>query len=60
MHGLGKSVLFAILITVVGVVNGAGVEGGAEGVGKMTTRSVVHSISAIVITDMLFAFLATR
>ncbi len=60
MHGLGKSVLFAILITVVGVVNGAGVEGGAEGVGRMTTRSVVHSISAIVITDMIFAFLTTR
>jgi phospholipid/cholesterol/gamma-HCH transport system permease protein len=60
LHGLGKSVLFAILITVVGVVNGAGVEGGAEGVGRMTTRSVVHAISAIVITDMIFAFLTTR
>lgn len=60
LHGLGKSVLFALLIVLVGVVNGALVEGGAEGVGRMTTRSVVHGISAIVITDMVFAFLLTR
>lgn len=59
-HGLGKSVIFAVLITAVGVVNGASVSGGAEGVGRMTTRSVVHAISAIVITDMLFVFLVTR
>ena len=59
-HGLAKSFIFAILITVVGVVNGALVTGGAEGVGRMTTRSVVHAISAIVITDMIFAFAVTR
>jgi phospholipid/cholesterol/gamma-HCH transport system permease protein len=59
-HGLGKSIIFAILIVVIGVVNGASVEGGAEGVGHMTTRSVVHSISAIVLTDMLFALVVTR
>lgn len=60
LHGLGKSVLFAVLIVLVGVVNGAMVTGGAEGVGRMTTRSVVHGIAAIVITDMLFAFVLTR
>ncbi len=59
-HGLGKSCIFAVLIAVIGVVNGAGVQGGAEGVGKATTRSVVQAISAIIITDMLFAFVATR
>ncbi len=59
-HGLGKSVIFAMLITIVGVVNGASVRGGAEGVGRMTTRSVVHAISAIVITDMIFVFMVTR
>ena len=52
--------IFAALITLVGVVNGAGVSGGAEGVGRATTRSVVHAISAIVITDMIFVFLVTR
>lgn len=60
MHGLGKSFLFAILIAIIGVVNGAGVQGGADGVGKATTRSVVQAISAIVMTDMIFAFVATR
>jgi len=60
MHGLGKSALFAFLIALVAVVNGAAVTGGAEGVGRVTTRSVVHSITAIVITDMLFAFLVTH
>jgi len=59
-HGLAKSVIFAVLITLVGVVNGAAVTGGAEGVGRMTTRSVVHALSAIVITDMIFAFMVTR
>jgi phospholipid/cholesterol/gamma-HCH transport system permease protein len=60
MHGIGKSILFGVLITVVGVVNGIAVTGGAEGVGRMTTRSVVQAISAIVITDMIFAFIVTR
>lgn len=59
-HGIGKSAIFAVLITLVGVVNGASVTGGAEGVGRMTTRSVVHAISAIVITDMIFVFMVTR
>jgi phospholipid/cholesterol/gamma-HCH transport system permease protein len=36
------------------------VTGGAEGVGRVTTRSVVVSITLIVIADMLFAFLTTR
>lgn len=60
VHGLTKSILFAVLIAVIGVVNGASVKGGAEGVGRATTRSVVQAISAIVITDMLFAFIDTR
>ncbi len=60
LHGLGKSVIFAVLITAIGAVNGAAVTGGAEGVGRMTTRSVVQAISAIVITDMIFVFLVTR
>ena len=60
MHGLGKSFIFAGLITLVGVVNGAGVSGGAEGLGRATTRSVVQAITAIIITDMLFVFVVTR
>lgn len=59
LHGLGKSMIFGFLIAVIGVINGFLVKGGAEGVGKATTRSVVQCISAIVITDMLFALVAT-
>lgn len=60
MHGLGKSMIFAVLIALIGVINGFMVKGGAEGVGKATTRAVVQCISAIVVTDMIFAFIVTR
>lgn len=60
MRGLTKSAIFAVLIATIGVVNGARVSGGAEGVGTATTRSVVQSITAIVLTDMIFVFATTR
>ena len=60
LHGIGKSGIFAVLITIIGVVNGIGVTGGADGIGRVTTRAVVHGISAIVITDMLFAYLVIQ
>jgi len=60
MHGLSKSAIFAVVVTVIGVVEGANVTGGAEGVGRATTSSVVKSISAIVLTDMFFVFVAAR
>lgn len=60
MHGVTKSAIFGILITIVGIVDGSSVTGGAEGVGRVTTASVVHGISAIVLTDMIFVYAATR
>lgn len=60
LHGFSKSIAFAVLIAVIGVVNGAGVQGGAEGVGKVTTRSVVQAISAIVVTDMIFVLISAQ
>ncbi len=59
LHGLGKSALYAIEIAVIGVVNGAGVKGGAEGVGKATTQAVVQSISAIIVTAMIVVIVST-
>ena len=59
-HGIGKAGLFGVLIALVAVVNGSSVSGGAEGVGKVTTWSVVQSICLIVVTDMIFAYLTTR
>ncbi|MDH5427510.1 MAG: ABC transporter permease [Nitrospirota bacterium] len=60
LHGLGKSLVFGVLITLVGVVNGSSVSGGAEGVGQVTTQAVVHSILAIILADLLIVFLLTR
>ncbi len=59
-HGIGKSALFGVLIALVGVINGASVSGGAEGVGQVTTRSVVQSITLIVVADMIFAYISTH
>jgi phospholipid/cholesterol/gamma-HCH transport system permease protein len=59
-HGLVKSAIFAVLIAIVASVNGSLVAGGADGVGRVTTRAVVHAISAIIVTDMIFGFLTTR
>ena len=60
LHGLGKSVLFAVLIAIIAAVNGSLVKGGSDGVGRVTTRAVVHAISAIIVTDMIFGFLMTH
>ena len=60
MHGVYKSLIFAVLVTAVGIVDGSRVSGGAEGVGRVTTNAVVHGITAIILTDMLFVFATTR
>ena len=59
-QGLVKSVVFAVIIALVGVSNGFQVRGGAEAVGRATTRSVVLAISIIVIVDMLFTYFMNR
>lgn len=59
-QGLVKSVVFALVIALVGVGNGFQVSGGAEGVGRATTRSVVISISLIVLADMAFTWFLNR
>jgi phospholipid/cholesterol/gamma-HCH transport system permease protein len=60
LQGVLKGLLFAVIVTLVGVSNGFNVVGGAEGVGRATTRAVVQSISYIIIADMLFTFFINR
>jgi phospholipid/cholesterol/gamma-HCH transport system permease protein len=60
MQGIYKSLVFATIIALIGTTNGFAVTGGAEGVGRATTRSVVLSISYIVIADMLFTYFLNR
>lgn len=55
--GLVKSFFFAVVICWTGVYRGFQVEGGAEGVGKQTTSSVVTSIFLIIIVDVLWTSL---
>jgi len=55
-QGLIKSLVFGVLIALVATSNGFSASGGAEGLGRSTTRSVVLSISAIVVADMIFTF----
>jgi phospholipid/cholesterol/gamma-HCH transport system permease protein len=52
--GLIKSVMFGFVITQIGCYEGFSVSGGPEGVGRSTTESVVTSIFAVVLVDMIF------
>jgi phospholipid/cholesterol/gamma-HCH transport system permease protein len=59
-QGIGKSAVFAVLITLIGCSTGFNVTGGAEGVGRATTRAVVLSICYIIVADMIFSFFLNR
>jgi len=52
--GLIKSLVFAVIITKIGCYEGFTVRGGAEGVGRSTTASVVKSIFSVIAADMVF------
>jgi len=52
--GVGKAAIFGMLIGVISCVNGLGVTGGAAGVGRATTGTVVQCVVAIVIADLTF------
>ncbi len=51
--GLSKAFVFAIIITMVGAYHGLKTEGGAVGVGKSTTDSVVISFILVIAADCI-------
>ena len=55
--GLIKSSFFAMIICIVACFEGMKTEGGAEGVGKATTASVVTSFILIIASDCFFTAL---
>jgi len=55
--GLVKSGFFALIIAMVGSYEGFSTEGGASGVGRSTTASVVVSIFLIIAADVFFTAL---
>jgi phospholipid/cholesterol/gamma-HCH transport system permease protein len=57
LSGLVKSFFFALIIASIGSYEGFKVQGGADGVGKSTTKSVVTSIFLIIVADVFFTAL---
>ncbi len=53
--GLVKAAVFGVLIAGLACYEGLNVRGGAEGVGKATTTTVVKSIVALIAADCVFA-----
>ena len=61
LTGVGKSVVFGAIVTLIGCYNGLATEGGTEGLGRSTTATVVQVAMAVIISDFfltkLFLFL---
>lgn len=53
--GIGKAWVFAAIIGVVGCFHGFRTRGGADSVGRQTTRSVVEAIFLVIVADALFS-----
>ncbi len=51
ISGVGKTVFFAFFIGIIACYNGMGAKGGADGVGKATTNTVVMSSIAVIVSD---------
>lgn len=54
LTGLIKAAVFGLLIAILACHEGLNVSGGAEGVGRATTGTVVKSIVALIATDCVF------
>jgi phospholipid/cholesterol/gamma-HCH transport system permease protein len=53
--GICKAPVFAAIIAMVGCFQGFRTKGGAESVGRQTTRAVVQSIFLVIVADGLFS-----
>lgn len=53
--GVGKAPAFAAIIAMVGCFQGFHTHGGADSVGRQTTRSVVQAIFLVIVVDALFS-----
>jgi len=54
LSGLAKAAVFGVMISIIACYEGLNVKGGAEGVGRATTNTVVKSIVALITADVLF------
>ena len=53
--GVGKSLVFALIIVMVGCFQGFRTQGSADSVGRQTTLSVVQAIFLVIVVDALFS-----
>jgi phospholipid/cholesterol/gamma-HCH transport system permease protein len=53
--GIAKAPVFAVIISLVGCFQGFRTHGGADSVGRQTTRAVVQSIFLVIVADALFS-----
>lgn len=53
--GIGKAPVFSTIIVLIGCYQGFRTKGGADSVGRQTTRSVVQSIFLVIVADALFS-----
>ena len=53
--GLIKAPFFALMIGLIGCFEGLQVEGSAESVGRLTTKSVVEAIFMVIVVDAIFS-----
>ena len=51
LSGVGKSVFFGGIVTMIGCYNGLSTEGGTEGLGRATTATVVQVAMGVIISD---------
>ena len=51
LTGIGKSVFFGAIITLIGCYNGLSTEGGTEGLGRATTATVVQVTMGVIVSD---------
>ena len=54
-YGLVKSISFGFVVALIGCIMGLNVRGGAEGVGRATTKAVVYGSAMILVLDALWA-----
>jgi len=55
--GIVKAAVFGVMISIIACYEGLNVSGGAEGVGRATTQTVVKSIVALITADVIFTAL---
>jgi phospholipid/cholesterol/gamma-HCH transport system permease protein len=58
LHGLFKSIVFALIVSVITTWRGYSATGGAKGVGEGTTKAVVASSISVLLADYVITFIS--